>query len=89
MVQSHVSYRWTTSQAGRPVSVADAPPDFNEQNELNRYYSDFNLDGDYCSSPGTDWRANASYGFGYSDSSRILVEQGVLLPLARSSSNAS
>ena len=50
------------------------------QDELHRYYADFGLDGDYHASPGTEWRANASYGFGYSDSSRILVEQGVLLP---------
>lgn len=53
------------------------------QKELNRYYADFSLEGDYRSAPGTDWRANASYGFGYSDSSRILVEQGVLLPLVK------
>lgn len=53
------------------------------QKELNRYNADFGLQGDYRSSPGTDWRGNASYGFGYSDSSRILVEQGVLLPLVK------
>jgi hypothetical protein len=54
--------------------------------ELNRYYVDFGLDGDYRSSPGTEWRVNTSYGFGYSDSSPILVEQGVLLPLVKTSS---
>lgn len=57
-----------------------------EQSELNRSYADFSLDGDYRSAPGTDWRANASYGFGYSDSSRILVDQGVLLPLVKTRS---
>lgn len=57
-----------------------------DQSELNRYYADFDLDGAYRSSPGTEWRANAEYGFGYSDSSRILAEQGVLLSLVKTRS---
>ena len=53
---------------------------------LNRYYGDFGLDGDYRSSPSTSWRVNAAYDFGYSDSARILVEQGVLLPVVKTRS---
>jgi hypothetical protein len=56
---------------------------FPDHRDLDRYYADFSLDGNYRSSPGTQWRANASYGFGYSDASRILVDQGVLLPLVK------
>ena len=56
-----------------------------EQN-LNRYYGDFGLDGDYRSSPSTSWRVNAFYDVGYSDSARILVEQGVLLPVVKTRS---
>ena len=56
------------------------------QTELSRYYADFGLEGRYRSSPHTDWRANADYWLGYSDSSRLLLAQGVLLPLVRSRS---
>jgi hypothetical protein len=52
-----------------------------EQKDLNRYDARFGLDGSYRSSPNTTWRANALYELGYSDSSRILSDQGVLLPL--------
>jgi hypothetical protein len=64
--------------AGRWTSYSD-------QN-LNRYYGDFGLDGAYRSSPSTSWRVNAAYDFGYSDSARILVEQGVLLPVVKTRS---
>jgi len=53
------------------------------QNGLSRYYGDVSLDGSYRSSLNTTWRASASYGLGYSDSSQILADQGVLLPLAK------
>jgi hypothetical protein len=52
-----------------------------EQSQLHRYRSELMLEGDFRRSPVTEWRANASYGVGYSDTSRILLEQGVLLPL--------
>lgn len=54
-----------------------------EQKDLSRYYADASLDGSYRSSRNTTWRANASYGLGYSDSSPILADQGVLLPLTK------
>jgi hypothetical protein len=52
-----------------------------DEKDLGRYNADFSLAGSYRSSPGTTWRANASYGLGYSDTSRVLGDQGVLLPL--------
>jgi hypothetical protein len=64
--------------AGRWTSYPDQ--------KLNRYYGDFSLDGEYRSSLSTTWRVNASYDLGYSDSSRILVEQGVLLPVVKTRS---
>jgi hypothetical protein len=64
--------------AGRWTSYSDR--------NLNRYYGDFGLDGDYRSSPSTHWRVNAAYDIGYSDSARILVEQGVLLPVVKTRS---
>jgi hypothetical protein len=51
-----------------------------EEKDLNRYNVDAVLDGSYRSSLNTSWRASASYGFGYGDSSWVLSEQGVLLP---------
>jgi hypothetical protein len=57
-----------------------------EQGEPRRYYADFDLEGRYQSSPSTNWDASARYGFGYSDSSRILLEQGVSLPVVKTRS---
>jgi hypothetical protein len=54
-----------------------------EQKALGRYYAEFGLDGSYRSSPSTNWSTNASYGFGASDSSRLLLEQGLSLPLVK------
>jgi hypothetical protein len=51
--------------------------------KLSRYYGDFGLEGGYQSSLSTSWRANASYEFGYTDSSQILLEQGVSLPVVK------
>ena len=56
------------------------------QEQVRQYNADFGLDGSYRRSPSTTWRANASYGIGYSDSSRILLEQGVLLPVVKARS---
>jgi hypothetical protein len=54
-----------------------------EESELNRYNVNLGLDGSYRPSLNTTWRANASYGLGYSNSSPILSDQGVLLPLVK------
>jgi hypothetical protein len=54
--------------------------------KLSRYYGDFGLEGGYQSSLSTSWRANASYEFGYTDSSRILLDQGVSLPVVKTRS---
>jgi hypothetical protein len=50
---------------------------------LHRYNAELDLDGTYRQSSTTDWRASASRGLGYTDSSRILIEQGVSLPQAK------
>ena len=50
---------------------------------LDRSYADLDLDGHYRASPRTDWRGAASYGFGYSDRSRILLDQGASLPVVK------
>jgi hypothetical protein len=47
----------------------------------NRYYVDFDLNGQYRSSTNTTWAISANYDLGHSDSSRILSDQGLLLPL--------
>lgn len=54
-----------------------------EQEELNRYNAGASLEGTYRSSPKTTWRGRAAYDFGYSDSSQMLSDQGVLLPLVQ------
>lgn len=59
-----------------------------ELENVDRYYADLTLDGRYRTSPSTDLRVNGSYGFGYTDSSRMLVEQGVWLPLVKTRSLA-
>jgi hypothetical protein len=55
--------------------------------ELRRYYADLSLDGRYSASSATSWTAGASYGVGYTDSARLLQEQGVLLPLVKARSS--
>jgi hypothetical protein len=59
-----------------------------DHKQLHRYNADFGLEGSYRSSASTNWWANASYGFGYTDSSRILLEQGVSLPVVKTRSLA-
>jgi len=54
-----------------------------QHSSLNRYYTNGSLDGSYRASPATAWNAHIAYGFGYTDSVRILAEQGVQLPLAK------
>jgi hypothetical protein len=56
------------------------------ERERDRYYADFALDGAFRPSPRTSWRASGSYALGYTDSSRILWEQGVLLPIVKTRS---
>jgi hypothetical protein len=55
------------------------------QDTLNRSYFDAGLRGDYRSSARTQWRGDVHYWLGYTDSSPTLVEQGVPLPLGKSS----
>ena len=52
-----------------------------EVDELNRHNGEARLEGRYGRSPATEWQASASYGFGQGDSSRLLLEQGVSLPM--------
>ncbi len=54
-----------------------------QQEDLSTYDATFHLDLGHRSSPRTTWRANGSYGFGYSDDSSVLTDQGVLLPLVK------
>jgi hypothetical protein len=61
---------------------------YQSHESLNRYSADLNLAGDYRSSVNTTWKAGASYEVGYSDSSRVLGEQGVMLPLVRTRGGA-
>lgn len=56
---------------------------YRDQKELNRYDARGSIDGTYRSSLNTTWRANASYDYGYSDSSQVLTDQGVLLPVMK------
>jgi hypothetical protein len=54
-----------------------------EHTEVNRYYGGVRLDGDVRSSRSTTWRIAGSYDYTYSDSSSLLVQQGVVLPLVK------
>jgi putative beta-barrel porin BBP2 len=56
--------------------------------ERRRYDADLSLEGRYDPSPATQWRGSASYGLGYSDSSTILQQQGVSVPVVRTRSLA-
>jgi len=58
------------------------------RDERHRYQADVGLEGSYDLSPGTHWRGSASYGLGYSDSSWILLQQGVPLPVVKTRSMA-
>jgi hypothetical protein len=73
--------QWRATLAGGGI---DYPYDSGPR----RYYGDFGVDGGYRASPSTEWRAIASYGIGYSDSSRVLLEQGVSLPIVKTRSLA-
>ena len=66
---------------GRWTSYPDHP-------DLRRYDTELVLDVSQRRSAATTLRANASYGLGDSGSSRILVEQGVALPIVKTRSLA-
>jgi hypothetical protein len=70
------------------ATLAAGGIDYPDDSGPRRYYGDLGVDGGYRSSPSTEWRASASYGVGYSDSSRILLEQGVSLPIVKTRSLA-
>jgi hypothetical protein len=55
------------------------------QDTVNRSYFDGGLRGDYRSSTRTRWRGDVHYWLGYTDSSPTLIEQGVPLPLGKTS----
>lgn len=48
--------------------------------DTKRYYVNLDLDGRYRSSPGTTWSVNGTFDVGNSDASRLLADQGLLLP---------
>jgi len=52
-----------------------------EEKDQSRYDATFGLEGTYRSSLDTTWRATVQYEYGYSDSSTVLADQGVLLPV--------
>jgi hypothetical protein len=54
-----------------------------DQKDLNRYYANVGLAGTHRPSLSTTWRVAATYGYGYSDASPILTDQGVLLPVVQ------
>jgi hypothetical protein len=54
-----------------------------EYKELSRWDADVAIDWSHRPSVGTSWHAGAAYTHGYSDTSRVLSEQGVLLPLVQ------
>ncbi len=56
---------------------------YQQADAFNRYNAGVDLGGNYRSSLTTTWQAGAAYDLGYSDSSPILTDQGVLVPLVR------
>ncbi len=50
---------------------------------FNRYNAGVDLGANFRSSPAATWQAGGAYDLGYTDSSQILSDQGVLLPLVR------
>jgi hypothetical protein len=70
------------------ATAAGAWTGYAGRNERHRYQADVGLEGRYDLSPGTRFRGSASYGLGYSDSSWILVQQGVPLPVVKTRSSA-
>jgi hypothetical protein len=61
---------------------------YRSQEALNRYSADVSLDGTYRTSVHTTWQLGGAYQVGYSDHSRVLDEQGVMLPLVRTRTSA-
>jgi hypothetical protein len=60
--------------------------DYPDHKGPRRFYTDVGLEGSHRSSRNTEWHGSASYAFGYTDSSRILLEQGVSLPVVKARS---
>jgi putative beta-barrel porin BBP2 len=78
---------FSSPRAQLRATAAGAWTGYPGRNE-RRYQADVGLEGRYDRSPSTRWRGSASYGLGYSDSSRILLEQGVSLPVVKTRSFA-
>jgi hypothetical protein len=74
---------FSTPQALLRTTVAAGGIGYLQRGEPRRFYTDLGLEASYRSSPSTDWHASADYGLGYSDSSRVLLEQGVSLPIVK------
>jgi hypothetical protein len=70
----HAQLRATAAASAIGSSSGSAP---------GRYDGNLGFDASYRPSPSTRWRASGSYGLGYTDSSRSLLEQGVVLPVVK------
>ncbi len=57
-----------------------------QHSSLNRYYATGTVSASYRSSPVLSWSAAAYFGSGHTDGVRLLAEQGVQLPLAKTRS---
>ena len=79
---------FSSPRAQLRATAAGAWTGYPGRNERHRYQADAGLEGTYDSSPGTRFRGSASYGLGYSDSSWILLQQGVALPVVKTRSAA-
>ena len=79
---------FSSPRARLRASAAGSWTGYPGQNELRRYDADLGLEGRYDQSPSTHWRGSASYGLGFSDSSTILQQQGVSLPVVKTRSFA-
>jgi hypothetical protein len=56
---------------------------YTQQTDLDRYYANVGVVGTHRPSLSTTWRAAVAYGLDYTDTSPILTDQGVLLPLVK------
>jgi hypothetical protein len=73
--------RWRAMAAGGWIGYPRERP-------LDRHQYELGIDGVHRPSPTTTWLGSVSYTGGYSDTSRILLEQGVSLPAVKTRSLA-
>jgi hypothetical protein len=79
---------FTGEQGELRLGVSGSWRGYRDVEAFNRYNAGADLGANFRSSLTTTWQAGASYDLGYSDSSQILTDQGVLLPLVRTWSAA-